>query len=210
MQDLPYRWDVQNSWNTGQNNTGSESGLHSGLGGSRKGSARTILNLFVVWALTGLWHGASWNFVLWGLYWFVFASAERLFLRRLASRMPRAVRLPLSHAYLIGIAMLGWVLFKFTDLRLALTVISGLFGRNGNPLSDFRSVIALKNHIWLLLFCAAAATPAFERLFQHPGAEKRSALLRAALFGILPVALLLISTAGLVGNSYNPFLYFKF
>ena len=180
------------------------------LEGSRRGSARTILNLFVVWALTGLWHGASWNFVLWGLYWFVFASAERLFLRRLASRMPRAVRIPLSHAYLIVIAMLGWVLFKFTDLRLALTVFSGLFGRNGNPLSDFRSVIALKNHVWLLLFCVAASTPVFERLLRHPGAEKRSALLRTALFGILPVVLLLISTAGLVGNSYNPFLYFKF
>ena len=180
------------------------------LGGSRRGSARTILNLFIVWALTGLWHGASWNFVLWGLYWFVFASAERLLLRRLASRMPRAVRIPLSHAYLIVIAMLGWVLFKFTDLRLALTVFSGLFGRNGNPLSDFRSVIALKNHVWLLLFCVAASTPVFERLLRHPGAEKRSALLRTALFGILPVVLLLISTAGLVGNSYNPFLYFKF
>ena len=71
-------------------------------------------------------------------------------------------------------------------------------------------MIALKNNSWLLLFCAAAATPVFERALRHPRAEKRSALLRAVLFGILPAALLLISTAGLVGNSYNPFLYFKF
>ena len=121
-----------------------------------------------------------------------------------------AVKLPLSHVYLILIAMLGWVLFKFTDLRMALTVFSGLFGRNGNPLSDFRSVIALKNHCWLLLFCFVASTPVFERILRHPNWEKRSALFRAGLFGILPVVLLLISTAGLVGNSYNPFLYFKF
>ena len=180
------------------------------LGGSRAETGRTLLNLFIVWALTGLWHGASWNFVLWGLYWFVFAACERLFLRRAASRLPGAVRIPVSHIYLLLVAMLGWVLFKFTDLRLTVSALRGLFGLNGNRLSDFQSVISLKNNMYLLLFCAVCATPLLQKLVWHPRLAKRSALYRAAVFGLLPVVLLLMSTAGLVGNSYNPFLYFKF
>ena len=180
------------------------------LGGSRRGTGRTLFNLFVVWALTGLWHGASWNFVWWGLYWFFFAAAERLFLRKAARVLPRWLRSPLSHIYLLLIAALGWVLFKFTDLRLVKTVLWGLFGLNGNRLSDFQSVIALKNNMYLLAFCAIAATPLLQRIVWHPRLARRSGVYRAVVFGILPVILLLISTAGLVGNSYNPFLYFKF
>ena len=180
------------------------------LGGSRAGEGRTILNLLVVWALTGLWHGASWNFVLWGLYWFVFAVSERLFLRRMAGSMPAAVRTPLSHVYLLLVAMLGWVLFKFTDLRLVMAALRGLFGLNGNSFKDFQSVISLKNNAFLLLFCAVSATPIWEKLVWHKRLARHSALYRAAVFGVLPVVLLLLSTAGLVGNSYNPFLYFKF
>ncbi len=180
------------------------------LGGSRAGTGRTLLNLLVVWALTGLWHGASWNFVLWGLYWFVFAAAERLFLRRAAQRIPLALERPLAHLYLLLVALLGWVLFKFTDLRLASAAFRGLVGLNGNKLSDFQSVITLKNNAYLLAFCAVCSTPLLPRLIWHPRLADRSALYRAAVFGLLPVALLLLSTAGLVGNSYNPFLYFKF
>ena len=180
------------------------------LGGSRAGTGRTMFNLFIVWALTGLWHGASWNFVLWGLYWFVFAAAERLFLRRAAAHLPGPVRIPMAHAYLILVALLGWVLFKFTDLRLVSVVLLGLFGLNGNKLSDFQSVITLKNNVYLLLFCAACSTPLLQRLIWRPRLADRSALYRAVVYGLLPAALLLISTAGLVGNSYNPFLYFKF
>ena len=180
------------------------------MGGSRSGTGRTLFNLFIVWALTGLWHGASWNFVLWGLYWFVFAAAERLFLRRIASRIPPAVRIPMAHVYLIATALFGWVLFKFTDLRLAKTVLLGLLGLNRNRISDFQSTVTLQNNLYLLIFCFAASTPLFRRLVWHPAAADRSALYRVAVFGLLPVILLLVSTAGLVGNSYNPFLYFKF
>lgn len=179
------------------------------LGGSRGGTGRTVLNLLIVWALTGLWHGASWNFVLWGLYWFVFAAAER-FLRAPLSRVPRALGVPLSHIYLLLVAVLGWVLFKFTDFRLAGAVYRGLFGLNGNALTDFQSTVAFKNNMWLLGFCVLAATPLFRRLLYRPRLAETSALYRGALYGVLPAALLLVSTAGLVGNSYNPFLYFKF
>ena len=185
------------------------------LGGSRQGDGRTLLNLLIVWALTGLWHGASWNFVLWGLYWFIFAAAERWGLRRLASRLPGAVRVPLSHVYLLLVALLGWVLFKYTDLSLARTVFLGLAGRNANPLTDFQAVVTGKNNLWLLCFAAISATPLWSRLLDlgRDYSHKTGFLpgtCRLFLYGLLPVTLLLLSTAGLVGNSYNPFLYFKF
>jgi len=185
------------------------------LGGSRRGSGRTLLNLLVVWALTGLWHGASWNFVLWGLYWFVLAAAERWWLRPAAARIPSPVRRPLAHVYLLLAALLGWVLFRYTDLPLAGTVFRGLFGANGNPVTDFQSVTEGKNNLWLLCFAALSATPLWSLLLRR--AEEYSAgegalpgLCRVVVYGLLPSALLLLSTAGLVGNSYNPFLYFKF
>ena len=180
------------------------------MGGSRGGTGRTLFNLFVVWALTGLWHGASWNFVLWGLYWFAFAAAERLLLRRAASCLPSVIKTTFSHLYLILVALLGWVLFKYTDLRLAKTVLLGLFGFNRNRISDFQSEVMFRNNLYLLAFCAAASTPAFKKLVWHPRAAERNAVYRVFIYGLLPVLFLLVSTAGLVGNSYNPFLYFRF
>ncbi len=184
------------------------------LGGSRCSTPRTLLNLLVVWALTGLWHGASWNFVLWGLYWFVFAAAERVLLRRLAGKLPGFLKIPAAHGYLLLIAMLGWVLFRFTNLGLAVTVVRGLFGGNGNPLTDFQSVVEGKSSMFLLAFCVVASTPVF-RTLRLRWAEKAvsgagKTFYQAVVYGILPAAMLLVSTAGLVGNSYNPFLYFKF
>ena len=184
------------------------------LGGSRRGTARTLLNLLVVWALTGLWHGARWNLVLWGLYWFVFAAAERLFLRRLAGKLPGAVRVVASHVYLIFVVLLGWVLFRFTNLTLVGTVIRGLFGGNGNPLTDFQAEIQGKSSMFLLIFCVIVSTPVFRKLRLWLGERETAGagktVYQAVVYGILPAALLLVSTAGLVGNSYNPFLYFKF
>ena len=184
------------------------------LGGSRRGGGRTILNLLIVWALTGLWHGASWNFVLWGLYWFVFAVMERLLFRRLAGRVPKALSHGMGHVYLLLVAVLGWVLFKFTDLRMVWMVLRGMVGANGNALTDFTAVTEWKNHMFFLGFCLLAATPLF-RMLVVPGRGRREKVTyrgprEILVYGILPAALLLLSTAGLVGNSYNPFLYFKF
>ena len=107
-------------------------------------------------------------------------------------------------------AILGWVIFKFTDLSLAAAVFRGLFGLNGNALRDFTSVISLKNNMYFLSFCLVAVTPLWDKLiFRRKGAE-RNGLFRAGVYGVLPVVFLLLSTAALVGNSYNPFLYFKF
>ena len=181
------------------------------LGGNRRSRLRNGFNLLVVWALTGLWHGASWNFVLWGLWFFVFIGAERLFLRKALDKLPAAF----SHLYLLAVVFLGWILFRFTDIRLGFAVFLGLFGANGNPLSDFTVVTLLKNNLFLILVCLAACTPLLKGLGQRleslgrtrPGLERAREL---AVYAVVPVILLLLSTAALVGDSYNPFIYFQF
>ena len=173
------------------------------LGGNRRSALRTVLNTFIVWALTGLWHGASWNFVLWGLYWFVFLMIERLFLKGALKRMH-----VLSHLYLILVVYCGWILFHFTDIRLGWTVFRGLFGLNGNAASDFLSVTVLQNNLFLLLASCVACTPLVKRLSDR--AAKKSPVWRGCRAALVPVLLLLLSTCALVGESYNPFLYFQF
>ena len=182
------------------------------LGGKKK---HQILNMAIVWALTGLWHGASWNFVLWGLYYFVLLMLDRLFWQKLLDKLPKAVSAVLSHITLPLAVLFGWVLFKFTSLPLAAAVVRGMFCGNGNAFTSFTATAEIKSHMYLLIFCAAAATPVFSHLAKRwERAGEESVLARksysVAACGIAPVLLLLISTACLVGNSFNPFLYFRF
>ncbi len=179
------------------------------LGGSRKGLARTILNLFIVWALTGLWHGASWNFVLWGLYFFVFIALEKLFLAKILKKV-KAV----SHIYLLVIVFFGWILFKFEGLSDIWTVLKGMFCANGNVFYDFETLTILKSNIIFLVVCILCCTPLFSFLYKR--LEEKS-IASTAVFSVysisnalIPLILLLLSVAALIGNSYNPFLYFKF
>jgi len=180
------------------------------LGGSRCSFLRSMFNTFVVWALTGLWHGASWNFVLWGLWFFVFLMIERLFLKKILEKIPI-----LSNLYLLVVVMLGWVIFRFTNLELGVVLIKSLFGLNGNALTGFTVGIEFDSHIYLLLVSVIAATPLmrilryqFERLIGNNQAIQ--AVWRVVFYSIIPVILLLLSTASLVGDSYNPFIYFQF
>ena len=189
--------------------------LYIPLGGSRKGRARTFLNLFIVWALTGLWHGASWNFVLWGLYYFVLLLIDRLFWQKLLDKLPKGLSAVLSHITLPLAVLFGWVLFKFTQLPLAAAVVRGMFCANGNAFTSFTATAEVKSHMYLLAFCALAATPLFPHLAKRwQSAGEGSALAQktyaAAANVAVPVLLLLLSTACLVGNSFNPFLYFRF
>ena len=181
------------------------------LGGNRCSRARNLLNLFIVWGLTGLWHGASWNFVLWGLYFFVFLMLEKLFLGRVLERL----RI-LPHVYLLLAALVGWILFYFTDLHLGWAVFTDLFGLNGNRGSDFMTLTVLRNHIFLLAASVFCCTPALKLLGERldRAAEARGGALAAGWeilrCCVIPVALLLLSTCALVGDSYNPFIYFQF
>ena len=172
------------------------------LGGNRCSLLRNMFNTFLVWALTGLWHGASWNFVLWGLYYFVFLMLERGFLKRVLDRQKF-----MPHVYLVLVVFLGWILFHFTDIRLGWTVVKGLVGGNGNALSNFRSLTLLQNNLFLLAASVLACTPLVRNLSEH---FARSAFWRGCRKSLIPILLLLLSTCALVGESYNPFLYFQF
>ena len=182
------------------------------LGGNRKGEGRTIVNLFVVWALTGLWHGASWNFVLWGLYFFVFIALEKLFLRKPLENMPAFF----SHLDLLVVVFFGWILFKFQDLSQGFTLFKGLFGLNGNALLTGETRTVLLNYVFFIVLAIVAVTPLGKTLMQkfEQKAQDGSSMALLRVDGIvrivLPLLLLLLSTMALVGNSYNPFLYFQF
>lgn len=183
--------------------------LYIPLGGNRKGVFRTAFNLFVVWALTGLWHGASWNFVLWGLYFFIFILAEKLFLSRLLAKNRAA-----AHAYLLLVIFFGWILFKFENLSDVLCVLKGMFGAGGNKFSDFETITTIKSYIVILAVSVIASTPLARNIsvnLKHISLKSNGALAVYSVLQILvPAVLLLLSVAALVGNSYNPFLYFRF
>lgn len=176
------------------------------LGGNRQGVPRTIANLFIVWFLTGLWHGASWNFVLWGLYFFVFIAIERLFLQKFLDRIPAVF----SHIYLLVIVFFGWAIFRFKQPVLFFTVLGGMFGMNGNPLSNFESGTIFLNYLFFLIAAIIASTPAVKYLGEQLSGRLSTARTYNFVQIFVPPVLLLLSTAALVGNSYNPFLYFQF
>ena len=180
------------------------------LGGSRCSKGRMVFNTFVVWALTGLWHGASWNFVLWGLWFFAFLMLERFLLKRWLEKIPI-----LSNLYLLLVVLIGWVIFRYTNTTLGWALVRSLFGANGNSLSSFTTEIQLQSNMFLLAAAILASTPLMKILrrktedFAHTHGALGT-VWDVLFYSILPVILLLLSTACLVGDSYNPFIYFQF
>lgn len=171
------------------------------LGGNRKGFPRQIFNMFVVWALTGLWHGANYNFVLWGLYFFVILVIEKTFLLKVLKKAPAAV----AHIYSLFLIILGWVIFYFEDMGELWGYICRMFSLS----SGFVSHDALADIICYLPIIAAAAvacTPIAKKLYSKIQPMSWCWIPDTALC-ILGLA---VSTASLVSSGYNPFLYFKF
>ncbi len=177
------------------------------LGGNRRWPVR---NLFVVWMLTGLWHGASWNFVLWGAYYGALLYVERLGLRAVLERLPRAV----SHVYLLTAVVLGWALFYFDDTSRLAAFGAVLFHFADTPLTSVELHTTVRTHAFWLVLAVVLCTP----LPSMARAWASRALARAgqrwqplaAADAALNVTFLLASTAMLVGHTYNPFLYFRF
>ena len=166
------------------------------LGGNRKGKGRQFLNILIVWMLTGFWHGAAWNFLLWGLYFALLLMAEK-------AGLP--VR---GRVYTLAAVVLGFVLFDASSLSSALACVKGLFGLGGLPLVSTQGLYLLKSNLVLLAVAILGATPAPKRLWEQ--LEAKAPRLSAGLAPIGMAALLLVSTACLVDGSYNPFLYFRF
>jgi alginate O-acetyltransferase complex protein AlgI len=175
------------------------------LGGNR---GHLVRNLFVVWFLTGFWHGASWNFVIWGLYFGLLILLERLFLSRLLETIPGWV----SHAYMTLAMLIGWVFFYFTNLHEALRSLQILFGFGSRPLYTTELGLYFYQNVVLYAIAIIGSTPLpkwlLSRMAQLPLLSRtRWAQVMVPLynFGVLSV-----STVLLVGSTYNPFLYFRF
>ncbi|OQA29848.1 MAG: Peptidoglycan O-acetyltransferase [Acidobacteria bacterium ADurb.Bin340] len=163
------------------------------LGGNRRGLPRQMVNILTVWGLTGLWHGASWNFVVWGLYYAGLLILEKLVLLKLYARLPKAVAW-LSRPMTLALVLVGWALFAFTDFAAMRAFLAGL--ASGQLLSPVAGGLA-KAFLPLFAVCALASVPWRFRL-----PRLAEDLLLSALF--------LLCVAALVSQGYNPFLYFRF
>ena len=175
------------------------------LGGTRVGRARQLLNILVVWMLTGFWHGAAWNFVVWGLMFAVLLIMEKLWLLKPLSKCR-----PLAHLYVVFFVVISFVIFNAENMGQALSDIGGLFGAGGIPLVSAEAVYCLRSFALVLILAVLGATPLLRnglvRLSQYPTAGKvLNALEPFTLF-----VLLLVMTGYLVDGSFNPFLYFRF
>lgn len=177
--------------------------LYIPLGGNRRGLARQALNLLIVWSLTGFWHGAGWNFVLWGLYYFVILFIEKLFLLKALDKLPKFFR----HVYALLLIIIGWVIFASDDVSVLLPYLGSMFGANGAI--GGMDVYTLLTKAALLIICCIASTELPKKLFlSAAGAMNEKAAF--TLKSVLMIALLALSMILLIGDSYNPFLYFRF
>ena len=177
--------------------------LYIPLGGNRRGLTRQALNLLIVWSLTGFWHGAGWNFVLWGLYYFVILFIEKLFLLKALDKLPKFFR----HVYALLLIIIGWVIFASDDVSVLLPYLGSMFGANGAI--GGMDVYTLLTKAVLLIICCIASTELPKKLFlSAAGAMNEKAAF--TLKSVLTIALLALSMILLIGDSYNPFLYFRF
>ena len=164
------------------------------LGGNRKGFAKQIRNIAVVWFLTGAWHGASWNFILWGLYFGVILIIEKLFLLKVLEKLPKVF----AHIYSIFLILIGWVIFAFEELVLVKNYLVNLF--NFNNLFNDEALYYLKNYGFILFVGIILSTPIMKKI------KIKNSFVVSSVY----ILIFMLSTASLVTDTFNPFLYFRF
>ena len=171
------------------------------LGGNRKGMARQIVNLLIVWFLTGLWHGASWNFILWGLYFGVLLIIEKLVLLKVLKKIPAVF----SHIYALFFIVVGWVIFDFIDLGEMFNFLGNMFSLSNGFIGTEAKIYALA-YLPLMIIGIFVSTPLPRKIFLKLSSMKFGFILET----VTSILVLILSVASLVNNSYNPFLYFRF
>ncbi|MBS6160141.1 MAG: MBOAT family protein [Firmicutes bacterium] len=174
------------------------------LGGNRVSKAKHIRNILVVWMLTGFWHGAAWNFMLWGLYYGLLLLAEKLFLAPKLERLPQKVQ----QTYCFILVLFGWVLFFSPTLKDAFVYIGNMFGIGGSGFIDSTGLYYLTSNLILLVICALCSTPWLWKKFRRFTLQKGKYPSVAA--AVVYTAIFILSIAYLVNATYNPFLYFRF
>ena len=174
--------------------------LYIPLGGNRRGLPRQMLNILIVWALTGLWHGANWTFLLWGLYYAAFLLIEKLFLLKYVQNSTF-----LGRIYTLLVAVFGWMLFQIDSVPAVLHYWSAMIGASSSGFIGPGDIFNAKAYLIILLTAAIAATPLMKNLY-----SRVSPKVRAVMTPVLTALVLLVSTAYMVDATYNPFLYFRF
>lgn len=177
------------------------------LGGNRNGTAKYVRNMAIVWFLTGMWHGASWNYIFWGLYYLAFLLLEKFWL---GGRMGPVV----SRVYTLLVVLFGWVIFKFENLSELGTVLGGMFGIGNSGFADMSIGTVLLKNMFFLVFAVIACTDLGKRIRRYVmelAKVNKTAFAVQNIFDMLiPGVLLIVSVFALAGASYNPFLYFQF
>jgi alginate O-acetyltransferase complex protein AlgI len=178
------------------------------LGGNRKGLAVQLVNILVVWVLTGIWHRADWTFLLWGLWFALFLILEKLFLKKVLNRLPKV----LGWLYTLTVVLVSWVLFSLDSLPVIEGYLGAMFGLGGGALWDMHGMFLGREYLILLAVAIVACLP-LGKLIAEGMARSRNgltmAIYRLGEKVIFPV-LLLLSIAYLVQNDYTPFMYFRF
>ena len=172
--------------------------LYIPLGGNRCSRGRWLLNLLIVWCATGIWHGASWNYLLWGLYFYVLLVAEKLLLGSLLERLPGWLR----HGYVMVLVLISWAIFALEDFSALGQYLRAMLGLGGLPLVNGLALYHLRNYLPMLIVAAVASTP--WGLTRWRKMENRGLQLAVLVLGLLAC------TAYVVAGTYNPFLYFRF
>lgn len=173
------------------------------LGGSRCSLLKNIRNLFIVWLLTGFWHGASWNYILWGLYYFVVLVIEKLFLLKYLQKAPSVIQ----HLYSLTLIVFGWVLFVFEDLGAGMVYFTNMFGSGVVGFAHIGDLYDILRNLVFIAILLIACTPYPKKIF-YQLYEKSSVARVATVAG--GVCIMFMSIAYLVDSSFNPFLYFRF
>ena len=176
------------------------------LGGNRKGTIILVRNIFIVWALTGIWHGANWTFVIWGLMFGIMLIIEKLFLTKHLEKMPSI----LQRIYVLFTVMISFIIFNAGTMKEAFTNISGLFGANSTCIINDYTIYYLKSYLITIIIAIIGATPILKNIIEKIKTKSVMNKIINILEPIAMVIIILIVTAYLVDNSYNPFLYFRF
>lgn len=176
------------------------------LGGNRKGTIILVRNIFIVWVLTGIWHGANWTFVIWGLMFGIMLIIEKLFLTKHLEKMPSI----LQRIYVLFTVMISFIIFNANSIGEAWNNIIGLFGANGESLINASTVYYLKSYLVVLVIAIIGSTPLLKNIIEKLKTKTIANKIINLLEPIAMASILIIVTAYLVDNSYNPFLYFRF
>ena len=178
------------------------------LGGNRKGILKQIRNMFIVWILTGFWHGAAWNFILWGLYYFVFLVLEKFVLKKFLDKCPNFI----NHVYAIIVILFGWVLFRCENLSSCISFIGTMLSFNITDLGLSEALIYLESYCVYFILAIVFSMPTYYKILEKIESIKKTKLkfVMQSLHYFALIVVFVITIMFLAYSSYNPFIYFRF